>query len=319
MNKTIVTTTIYEPSEATLKFCEKSDWNFIIVGDSKTPHDAYRELAKKHSQVIYYHPDQQQAEYGELSNSIGWNCIQRRNLGLIKAYEMGSDIVATVDDDNIPFDNWGEHVHVGEEIGCDFYRTDNIAFDPLSVTDINHLWHRGFPIQLLASRKSFGDPGIIQRKALVQADLWNGDPDIDAMARLIHAPEADFSDITRPYCSNAISPFNSQNTFLAREVIPYYAVFPNIGRMDDIWGSYVLQLYFPDCVIYGPPSVYQDRNPQDLIHNLEMEIFGYRETLPLLKDLENFLNHLPAEARHFWKTYRGLYEHRESASGRTRL
>ena len=39
----------------------------------------------------------------------------------------------------------------------------------------------------------------------------------------------------KPFGSPSISPFNSQNTFLAREVLPYYAVLPHAGRMDDIF------------------------------------------------------------------------------------
>jgi len=64
--------------------------------------------------------------------------------------------------------------------------------------------------------------------------LWDGDPDIDAIARLFMMPTVNYSDINKPYCSNKIAPFNSQNTFLAREVIPYYSVLPHVGRMDDI-------------------------------------------------------------------------------------
>jgi hypothetical protein len=35
----------------------------------------------------------------------------------------------------------------------------------------------------------------------------------------------------------------------------------------------------PDKLIYNRASVYQDRNVQDLIVNLEKEIIGYRNTL----------------------------------------
>ena len=49
MKKSIVTTTINKPTEATLKFCEisnRDNWEFIIVGDTKTPHSDYLELQK---------------------------------------------------------------------------------------------------------------------------------------------------------------------------------------------------------------------------------------------------------------------------------
>ena len=110
-----------------------------------------------------------------------------------------------------------------------------------------------------------------------------------------------------PYGSNQLSPFNSQNTFIAREAIPYYSVLPFIGRMDDIWAAYVLQKYFPNSVVYNKASVYQDRNPQDLIKNMEEEMFGYRNTLSLLEDLDNYENYLPEDTKGSYKIYRNCF------------
>ena len=149
--------------------------------------------------------------------------------------------------------------------------------------------------------------GREKRNVLVQADLWDGDPDIDAMARLSLKPTVNYSDITKPYCANKIAPFNSQNIFLAREVIPYYAVLPYVGRMDDIWGSYILQHCFPNGVIYNKASVYQDRNEQDLITNLENEIIGYRNTMKLINDLGNYTKYLPEKTVKFIQEYKKMF------------
>ena len=110
-NKYIVTTTINSPTEATLKFCEKKNWNFIIVGDLKTPHNEYFALEKKYRNVYYMHPDMQDKMYTALSAAIGWNKIMRRDLGFCEAYRLGADIIATVDDDNLPYENWGENIY----------------------------------------------------------------------------------------------------------------------------------------------------------------------------------------------------------------
>ena len=134
MNKYIVTTTIQPPTEATLKFADMEDWTLIVVGDTKTPHEEYENI-----RCLYIHPDEQESEYKELSDSIGWKSIQRRNIGFVRAYQMGADVVATVDDDNIPYENWGKDLHVGKEIEVDFYETENTVFDPLSVTEHNWL------------------------------------------------------------------------------------------------------------------------------------------------------------------------------------
>lgn len=303
MNKYIVTTTINPPTLATIKYSRKEDWTLIVVGDTKTPHYEYENL-----NCIYLSPEYQEKTYPELSETIGWKSIQRRNIGFVEAYNRGADIVATVDDDNIPYDDWGTNVVVGETVEIDFYNTDLGVFDPLSVTEHNQVWHRGFPIDLVPYRSRVSYGGKLKRRVLVQADLWDGDPDIDAMARLSIRPIVKFDKIQGPYGSLSISPFNSQNTFLAREVIPYYSVFPHVGRMDDIWGGYVLQHYYPKSVVYNKASVYQDRNVQDLVTNLEKEIIGYRHTTDLIRGLSEWQEIVPKETLAYWNAYRRCFE-----------
>ena len=307
MNKFIVTTTINIPTLATLRFCkiaQEKDWTFVIVGDTKTPHDLYRELEVNYRNVVYLSPEQQEQFYPELSETIGWRSIQRRNIGFIFAYDQGADIVATIDDDNIPYDNWGDEVFVGQTIEIDNYsHREYDVFDPISPTNHNDLWHRGYPIEYVPRKNDIEYLGKIYREVLIQADFWDGDPDIDALCRLSKKPVAKF-DRFEPFGSNEVAPFNSQNTFLARKVLPYYAVLPHAGRMDDIWGAYIVQHYFPNSVIYNKASVYQARNPQDLVTNLENEVIGYRGTLNLINDLENYYNHLPEATQRFWDVYR---------------
>lgn len=307
MKKAIVTTTINSPTEATLKFCRKKDWTFVIVGDLKTPDDEYRRLAAEFPNVVYLDSQQQESKYKQLSDAIGWNCIQRRNIGFVEAYHLGAEVIATVDDDNIPYDCWGENLLVNREISVDLYEPTQEVFDPLSVTGDNYLWHRGFPIDLLRGRLEVEYKGKTRRRVLVQADLWDGDPDIDALARLTYRPIVKYDSVREPYCSNRIAPFNSQNTFIAREVLPCYAVLPHVGRMDDIWGGYILQHYFPASVVYNRASVYQERNLQDLVTNLEREVIGYRNTLKLIRDLENYESVIPAEAAEFFRIYRSQF------------
>ena len=71
----------------------------------------------------------------------------------------------------------------------------------------------------------------------------------------------------------------------------------------------VRKFFFKNSIIFTKASVYQERNPQDLIKNLENEIIGYRNTLNLVNDIENYENYLPKETidyikiykKHFWK------------------
>ena len=309
MNKYIVTTTINKPTKATLKFCKISEergWVFVIVGDTSTPHDLYKKLEGKFKSLKYLHPDYQSKRYKKLSDSLGWKTIRRRNLGFVYAYQSGAEIIATVDDDNIPYSDWGQDLLVGSPVKTSVFEPKNLkVFDPLSATNQKHIWHRGLPIELIHERES----KLLKeekRGFLVQADLWDGDPDIDAIARLALSPEIKFEKF-KPFCSDKISPFNSQNTFLSRKVIPNYMMIPFVGRFDDIWGSYIMQYYHPKSVVYNNASVYQDRNDQDLLKNLKDEFFGYRNTLDLLRNLSDWKSFLPNKSKIFIDEYQNCF------------
>lgn len=306
MIRYIVTTTINKPTTATLKFAEIAklkDWTFVIVGDTKTPHSEYLELSLQNSHVVYLDPDTQRRLYPELSDLIGWRTIQRRNIGFKYAYDKGADIVATVDDDNIPYADWGTDLYVGREVEVDYWESENSVFDPLSVTNYSHLWHRGYPIEHLQTKNRVNYLGKRKITPLIQADLWDGDPDIDAMCRLSFKPVCRFN-IVGPYACSKPSPFNSQNTFIHREALKHYAVWPFVGRMDDIWGGYYTQSKIgSDRILYNRASVYQDRNVQDLITNLENEIIGYRNTKSFVEEPTVQAPFLPEATQHFLTTY----------------
>ena len=311
MKKFIVTTTINEPTIATKKFCkiaQEKDWTFVIAGDTKTPHELYYKLEEDYSNFKYLHPQDQENYYPALSDTIGWKSIQRRNIALIYAYDQEAEVIATIDDDNIPYDNWGDNVMVGQwkEVDIFDHKIYNV-FDPLSPTYYDDLWHRGYPIELVPNKNKIEYKGKHMRKVMIQADFWDGDPDIDAICRLSKMPVCKFEDF-EPFASNQIAPFNSQNTFLHRDVIPYYSVLPHAGRMDDIWGAYIVQKYFPGSVVYNKATVYQDRNEQDLVTNLENEVIGYRGTLNLINDLDNYYDHLPEKTQKYWAVWRSQFE-----------
>lgn len=267
MRKCIVTTTINNITEASKKFSLMPDWDFVVAGDIKTPHQDY----KNNENIKYLDPQEQELLDKPLSDMIGWKCIQRRNMAFVYALKNGYDIIATVDDDNIPYDNWGQlyNQNVVKE-----YTNDKIFFDPLSVTNYKYLWHRGFPIQHVHNKNeniSFKMKNI--DKFDVQANLWDGDPDIDAIGRMIYNPECKF-DTNEWYTTDKLTVFNSQNTIIKRDALKHYFMFDKVGRMDDIFGSYILQKKGFN-VVFGPPTVYQARNEHDLTVDLVKEYIGY--------------------------------------------
>lgn len=309
MIKAIVTTTINPPTEALKKFAEiavRDGWTLIIVGDKKTPDDEYYEFCAKYESCIYLDCEAQEDLSKELSDLIGWNCIQRRNFGLIEAYHQGAEIIATVDDDNIPYDDWGKNCKVNTEYPAMTYKTEQPAFDPLSPI-FPYLWHRGFPLQLLDGRK-LSTAQAIKRDVLVQADFWDDDPDIDAICRIAVQPMVQFKQSMIPIAANKLGPFNSQNTFLSRKIFPTYFLFPGIGRMDDIWASYVTQFKFPDSVIYAKSSVKQLRNPHDLVKDLEAEMIGYKHNLEFVQSPDDWEKFLPEQSLQAYKVYQELFK-----------
>lgn len=303
MNKVIVTTTINLPTIAIKKFDSMKEWTLVVSGDKKTP-DGY-----KLENGIYLSPEDQEKFSPKLSSLIGWNCIQRRNISTLYALtHLKADIVAFVDDDNIPKDGWGENINF-DSTEVDVYDAESKVFDPLSVTEHSKdLWHRGYPVQLLNRRNSNFIKKSVE-KFDIQADLWDGDPDIDAICRLSHPNQYYFSNKNFYASLQKWSPFNSQNTFMTRESASKFFMMLDVGRFDDIWAAYYVES-FGHRVKYGTPSVFQDRNNHDLLKDLENEMLGYRNTLALIDSLEsspeNIRRHLSKRAVEALDTFENL-------------
>ncbi len=305
MKNVIVTTTINAPTEAIQKFDNLPDWTLVVIGDKKTPAN----YSLEHG--TYVSPDDQERYDKALSDAVGWNCIQRRNFGLLWAKDMGADVIALVDDDNIPYAGWGKDLLLGKKANTRYYLSQEPAFDPVGSTNHKALWHRGFPLQLVPRR----DYSRVTDQCLtadIQADFWDGDPDIDAVCRMEHAPECRFDPSCFPVASNKPSPFNSQNTFVCGEILKDYFLFPHVGRMDDIWASYYVQAK-GFTVLYGKASVYQQRNVHDLVRDMRQEYLGYEHNVRLVSDLaadpDRILWYLPPDSARAFQLYRRHFNH----------
>jgi hypothetical protein len=300
MKKVIVTTTINPPTKAIEAFQTMKDWDLVVIGDKKTPGDYHLERG------IYVTPEEQEKYDRTLSDAIGWNCIQRRNFGLLWAQDLGAEIVAVVDDDNIPYPGWGENLLIRRQVEVNYYESELPAFDPMGATNHRHLWHRGYPLQLLA-RRDYSKVRHVHFVPDVQADFWDGDPDIDAVCRMEHAPECKFEPACFPIASNKPGPFNSQNTFLYARLLKDYFLFPYVGRMDDIWASYYLQALGAK-VVWAKASVYQARNVHNLVRDMKAEYLGYEYNLELVenvaRDPDSLVRYLPGRAVEAFRLYR---------------
>lgn len=289
--KAIVTTTIHSPTTAICRLAELHDWKLYIVGDQKTPHESFQ-----NGNWTYLTPEYQQQQFPKLSSILGWNNIQRRNIGFVQAMRDGAEVIATIDDDNIPYDFWGNSL-IGQQIQIASYENYNGLFDPLCVTSICKYWHRGYPLSLVETRH---DNQRIEKQILVKAqvNLWNGKPDVDAVSRLMFGYHDETIEGPFPYSSPSTI-FSSQNAILDRSIMPHYAVLPFCGRMDDIWGCIVLQQRTRCEIVFNKPSTFHDRNQHNAISDLREEIVGYEQTLNVLEDEK----HLPDKCKFFLDEY----------------
>lgn len=301
-SRVIVTTTINRPTPALEEYAGKSGWELLVVLDQKSP-----PFRLPGAEVLSV--DDQRKIHPELSDAIGWNCIQRRNMGYLHAIRSGAGIVATVDDDNIPVSGWGENLVVGTSADVTMFDSDGHSsyFDPLAVTSAPGIWHRGFPLTELRNRSYTKRSQPVSLVVDVEASLWLGDPDIDAICRLEHAPYLETLEGPTPFSSSLIGPFNSQNTFLTRRALADYFCFTEVGRFDDIWAAYHLQAR-GFAVAYTQATVRQERNDHDLVVDLRKETFGYTETPNVLSELaedpEAVVKALPEGARRAYHLYR---------------
>ena len=289
---TIVTTTIRVPTflaayADNIRQNECADVDFIVVGDMKSVVGT-REFCQTIPNCEYLGIADQEdylQQFPKLLAHIPYGSVSRRNIGILKAYEQGADVVITLDDDNLLADPDPIKAHGIVGTTVDIPRVEastgwyNVC-DHLTEESNVEFYHRGFP-----GKHRWEYTEICNRVMLspvvVNAGLWLGNPDVDAVTRL----ERPLNTISGGGCFSLApgtwSPFNCQNTALARKVIPAYFMSPRIGRHDDIFASYVvtrLAEHFGDVISFGAPLSNHQRSPHDLWKDLDAERWGMHGT-----------------------------------------
>lgn len=285
----IVTTTINKPTNL-IKVAQdskkyKHDYEIVVVGDKKTLNET--KLFCDENEFVYLDCESQieflKNHFPNYVDACPWNCIQRRNIGFLYAYYHNADVVLSIDDDN--YFN-GENL-VGEHISAlnlknGFAQSSKNGW----LNPACHLlvYHRGFSFKDRCNRfknestfKSINNLNVV-----VNAGLWTGDPDVDAVTRIAYNPKVNYIN-TDFYpiipASGTMSPFNSQNTAIKKEVIPAYCMIVGVGRYNDIIPSYFVKKiadHLNHQISYGLPIVHQERNKHDLHQDLKNELLGMK-------------------------------------------
>jgi len=305
----IVTTTINVPHFLEdyckdFKAHDHKDVIFIVIGDKKTPDEAESyclSLGERYEyEVEYYNVARQKSylsRFPELDAYLPYNSVQRRNIGMVRAYELGAHSILTVDDDNylLEADLLKNHLMVGERRTLRSFQSSAGWFDPcqfLCAEPNVRYFHRGFPMSERSNSKGSVTESSRTGTVITNVGMWLGDPDVDAWVRMTLPLEAVKWTQEENFTLGAgtWAPFNSQQTTIARELLPAYFLNPNAGRYDDIWGSFIvfrLAEHFGDMVAYGHPIVnhLQKRSLNSLWRDLDDERMGVLLTDEFVKIL----------------------------------
>lgn len=298
----LATTTINVP-EALYGYARNARENghavkICVAGDQRTEAGASGYCARLARETgiecEYLDPASQErflARWPDLREHLPWNCIQRRNVAILKAVCDGADAVVTVDDDNFVaeedyFDKCMPLCGApAEELTLPAYGKPGEWFNVcrfLTTANNYRFVPRGYG---MAARAELDDGSatasgpLLTMPVAVVAGLWLGDPDVDAATRIAHRLEVTGYRLNHNFflVPGARAPFNSQNTALARAVIPAYFLSPCVGRYDDIFASFVVKRIADHLgwgVSFGRPLVRQERNAHDLLRDFDLERFG---------------------------------------------
>jgi hypothetical protein len=271
MDKFIVITSIFQPTEAIEKFAKLKDWKIIVVGDKKTATDW------SYPGVTYLSPEGQKEVASKFSGLLPWNSYTRKNIGYLHAISQGARVIYESDDDNIPLDNW-----VNEpEFSSDAELLSDASFVNIySYFTDKKVWPRGIPLRCVLDAENPNTAIAKNLKVGVWQFLADEDPDVDAIYRLTNNTPIYFN-WREPLVldHDTCCPFNSQNTYFRKEVFPLLYLPSTVTfRFTDILRGLVAQPILWAAgyhLAFGGATVLQKRNPHDYLKDFESEIPCY--------------------------------------------
>lgn len=272
MNKFIVITSIFHPTEAVIEFAKTEGYQLIVVGDRKTPQDWHC------NNVDYISVAQQENSGFELAKVLPYNHYCRKMLGYLKAMKNGAGYIADTDDDNIPKEGWGFPCFSGK---FDSVPGNKGFINIYQLYTEQKIWARGLPLNLISTQFNLEESLEVKD---CNIGIWQGladeDPDVDAVYRLTNDTPCYFKERNPVVLGKGtISPFNTQNTLIRKELfplmyLPTYVTF----RFTDILRGLVAQ---PIMWLYNyqlgfvNATVVQKRNPHDYMKDFISEIPMY--------------------------------------------
>lgn len=272
----LVITSIQTPTSAVQELadgCLERNWQFYLIGDSKGP------KTFKRDGVIFLDVAQQVQTGFSFARICPTGHYSRKNIGYLVAMRAGANVIVETDDDNLPYPNfWEPRKRHLENIDASM----NAGWVNIyaSFTD-KQIWPRGFPLSYINQTAVRNEKVLLSSvDCPIHQGLADKNPDVDAIFRLIFPGETIFSKGQKVAIrTGSWCPFNSQNTTWWQDAFPllYLPSFCSF-RMTDIWRSFVAQRIAHENdwgICFHSPTMFQERNPHDLMKDFDQEISGY--------------------------------------------
>ena len=275
MKFAVVITTINPPTSTIRGICDDLKAPLIVIGDNKSPDDWV------YADADYYSVARQREAMPKIAEILPYNHYCRKNLGYLIAASQGVDMIVDTDDDNIPLENWYIPDAQGE---FETVPSDKGFVNVYSAFSDMHIWPRGLPLQEVLEDGA-NLRGVAFDKAKHKVGVWqglaNGDPDVDAIYRLVLNKPCTF-DSRSPLVldDGTVCPYNSQNTATYREFFPllYLPCFVNFRFTDILRGLIGQVILWAHGARLGffEATVFQDRNEHDFFKDFVDEDPCYR-------------------------------------------
>jgi hypothetical protein len=153
------------------------------------------------NQHAWYQQTQDTA-VGAFLDVIPFQHFSRKNVDYLHAIQHGAKVIFDFDDDNLlPRRNNDRHhdvilpplTNMTHLQGVQIVQSDHVSFNhhPLMGVTIENSWARGFPLQYIQNKSTQGT--VLHSNAIIDLDAVgvlqfcvDGNPDIDAIHRLVH-------------------------------------------------------------------------------------------------------------------------------------
>jgi hypothetical protein len=298
----------------------------IVIPDRRTPRELYDAAAAARARgvrVVMPTPAEQERLLGRLGapDLIPWHSDGRRNVGYLLAWMSGAEYVVSIDDDNLPScaDMLARHAVVTAPPALhDVVSVPSGWFNPCDLLALERseirVFARGFPY---ARRTPEPERATTRRREAVvrvNAGLWWGDPDVDAVTRLAIGPTARAAPVEAVVLDrDTWAPVNTQNTAVHRDALPAYwfvrmghrLLGLEIDRFGDILSGYFVQAcakHLGHSVRFGDPVTRHERNRHGLLEDIVKELPG----ILLLEHLLEWLRACKLEGSSYADAYRTL-------------